>query len=184
MTFTRSALFAALLATAAFGCRRNTSNQQEGSGQPKPTSGEMGTSESGTSDTTGAQGTSGTSGAQGTSGTSGTTGAQGTTGTSGTTGAQGTTGTEGTSGAQGTTGSEGAQGTSGTTKPSGESGTQGRSAPTRTRGTTTPGTTGTMGGDAGTPESDMNSGTSNDTNANRDSQDQPIGGGDTYDRNR
>ena len=70
-------------------------------------------------------GTSGTSGVDGTNGTDGTSGVDGTNGTDGTSGVDGTNGTDGTSGVDGTNGTNGTSGVDGTNGTSGVDGTDG-----------------------------------------------------------
>ena len=77
---------------------------------------------SGTSGTSGINGSSGTSGVNGTNGSSGTSGVSGTSGSSGTSGVSGTSGSSGTSGIDGLIGSHGTSGTSGVDGTSGTSG--------------------------------------------------------------
>jgi hypothetical protein len=111
-------------------------------------------------DNAASSGTSGTSGVDGTHGTSGTSGIDGTHGTSGTSGADGTHGTSGTSGENGTSGTSGENGTSGTSGENGTSGTSGENGTSGTSGEN--GTSGTSGenGTSGTSGENGTSGTS------------------------
>jgi hypothetical protein len=118
---------------------------------------------SGTSGANGSSGTSGTSGANGSSGTSGTSGANGSSGSSGTSGTSGANGSSGTSGANGSSGTSGENGTSGTSGANGTSGSSGTSGANGSSGSSgTSGANGSSGssGTSGTSGANGSSGTS------------------------
>jgi hypothetical protein len=99
------------------------------------TSGSSGTSGyNGTGGTSGTSGSNGTNGSSGTSGSNGTNGSSGTSGSNGTNGSSGSNGTDGTSGSNGTNGSSGSNGTNGSSGSSGSNGTNGSSGSNGTDG--------------------------------------------------